>query len=128
MGLQETEGSYTLGELITIIVKRERLYKLNKYRTIKYYLDYKEYKDSKDRTEYGIYLDIVVDSTNKEGHMLKVISKEDFESKIEVGKEWGVLEGLIKESEEYLRRTCSGIRSIDALREKYDKFETKKRI
>lgn len=131
MGVQEKEGKYTFRELLTIIRWRTREYKLNKYRTVSYYLDYKHYKNNDN---YHINIVVTEDvknvgaNTTNAVYILKDITREDLNEYIEVGKEWEVIEELIKESEIYLRKIKTNPRSIEELRAKYDKFETKKRI
>lgn len=131
MGEQEKEGKYTFRELLNIIRWQTREYKLNKYRTVSYYLDYKHYKNS---DSYHINIVVTEDvknvgtNTTNAVYILKDITREELNEFIEVGKEWEVIEELIEESEIYLRKIKTNPRSIEELRAKYDKFETKKRI
>lgn len=133
---QDKEGTYTFREILNIIRWRTREYKLNKYQTYGYYLDFKRYKKGDN---YRINLVItdgesggnspergVVTSSTRGVYILKDITPEELEEQIEVGKEWEVIEELIKESEIYLRKTKTNPRSVEALRAKYIKFETKK--
>jgi len=125
----EKEGKYTFRELLTIIRWRTREYKLNKYRTVSYYLDYKHYKNSDN---YHINIVVTEDvknvgtNTTNAVYILKDITPEELEEQIEVGKEWEVIEELIEESEILLRKIKTNPRSVEALRAKYVKFETKK--
>lgn len=131
MGGQEKEGTYTFREILNIIRWRTREYKLNKYRTVSYYLDYKHYKNNDN---YHINIVVTEDvknvgtNTTNAVYILKDITREDLNEFIEVGNEWAVIEELIEESEIYLRKIKTNPRSIEELRAKYDKFETKKRI
>lgn len=136
MGEQDKEGMYTFRELLNIIRWQTREYKLNKYQTYGYYLDFKRYKKGDN---YRINLVItdgesggnspergVVTSSTRGVYILKDITPEELEEQIEVGKEWGVIEELIEESEIYLRKIKSNPRSAEALRAKYVKFGTRK--
>lgn len=125
---QDKEGTYTFMEILNIIRWHTREYKLNKYQTYDYYLDLKRYKKGDNYRINLVITDGGSGGTQSERgvYILKDITPEELAEQIEEGKEWGVIEELIEESEIYLRKIKSNPRSAEALRAKYVKFATKR--
>lgn len=125
---QDKEGTYTFMEILNIIRWQTREYKLNKYQTYDYYLDLKRYKKGDNYRINLVITDGGSGGTQSERgvYILRDITPEELEEQIEEGKEWGVIEELIEESEIYLRKIKSNPRSAETLRAKYVKFATKR--